>query len=143
MYDPIYKNRVARYRNLGIGNLNTDNYWLQVRMAHLYRSISEVTGKGTDNEIIASYFKSPLDSIYAPFLGIYSKEDGTKFRLFVEQDSLKLQFPYPSGQIYYQVGGRRSRFQLYNNPSQLVIENDSTLRDADMSRDRYVRIKNE
>ncbi len=141
MYDPIYKNRVARYHNLGIGNLNYGNYQLQAGMAHLYRSISEVTGEGTDNEIIASYFNSPPDSIYAPFLGTYSRADGTSLKLFVLNDSLKIQFPYPSGEISYMVGGRRNRFLNYESIGQIIIENDSTLRSSNMSRNRYVRIK--
>jgi len=141
LYDPMYKNRVARYRNLGIGNLNDDNYWLQVSMAHLYGSISEITGERTDNKTIASYFQSPPDSIYAPFLGTYTRADGTSLRLFVERDSLKLQYPYPSGEINYMVGGNRKRFQAYDGTFQLIIENDSTLRSSNMGRNRYIRIK--
>ncbi len=140
LYDPMYKNNVVRYRNLGIGNLNYGNYQLQVAMAQLYRKISEVTGEGTDNEIIASYFKSPPDSVYRSFLGTFVRKDGSALKLYVEGDSLKSQYPYPSGEINYMVGGKRNRFQAYNAAFQLIIENDSTLRSSGLSRNRYVKI---
>ncbi|RNC87983.1 MAG: hypothetical protein ED556_01990 [Winogradskyella sp.] len=140
LYDPLYKNKVARYRNLGIGNLNNDNYGLQVVMAHLYNSISEVTEKGIDNNIIASYFKSPTDSISAPFLGTYTYDGDESFKLFQEQDSLKIQI-FPSDQVFHLVGGQRNRFQIYNSSFQFVIVNDSTLRDVSTWRVRYNKVK--
>ncbi|MFN1835213.1 DUF6090 family protein [Balneola sp. MJW-20] len=137
--DPLYKNAVHSYREYS-SLLKTYLYDMQVQKAELIRSIGQITSYNPRNELVEAYYVSLPDSIYQPFLGDYqARESRTDaFTLFTDNDSLKIRTI--NGEISYLVRGSNNGFQLQGTPTQLIIENDSTLRINNSLRTRFVKV---
>ena len=138
MNDPIYRNRVNRYRNIANDNKKERVYDFQINAAEIYKDIAFMLDQDTVPLLVNQYFESPPADIAAKLMGRYDNDVNDDIvSIFTRNDSLFISNSNTPEISSHIVLGKEDRFMVKENRLRFQLQDDTTLVNL---HDRNVRV---